>query len=60
MLCSLYINRHVNCVFYSIRRLHEMMNKNVDLFDQRWNKFITNLREDNNTVNSWYLLGLEK
>ena len=37
-----------------------MMNKNVDLFDQRWNKLITNLREDNNTVNSWYLLGLEK
>ena len=28
----------------------------VDLFDQRRNTVITELRIDNNTVNSWYLL----
>ena len=30
--------------------------KDVDLFDKRGNTFITELRIDNNTVNSWYFL----
>ena len=37
-------------------RLHVMMFRNVDVFYQRWNTYITELRIDNNAVNSWYLL----
>ena len=39
-----------------ITRLHEMAVRDVVLFDQRWNTFKPELRIDNNTVTSWYLL----
>ena len=33
----------------NITRLHETMTKNGDIFDKRWNTFLIDVREDNNT-----------
>ena len=37
----------------NITILHETMTKHGDIFDQRRNTFLINLREDNTTKNSW-------
>ena len=33
----------------NITRIHEIMIRNGDTFDQVWNTFVTDLREDSNT-----------
>ena len=40
----------------NITRLLVIMIRNGDIFDQVWNAFLIDLREDSNTKNSWYLL----
>ena len=35
----------------NITRLHETMTKDGDIFDQKWNTFLIDLREDNDTKN---------
>ena len=40
----------------NITRLHEILIRNEDTFDQLWNTFLIDLREDSNAGKSWYLL----
>ena len=40
----------------NLKRLQEALLRKGDSFDQTWNIFLTDLREDNNTKHSWYLL----
>ena len=39
-----------------LTRLQEALLRKGDSFDQTWNIFLTDLREDSNAKHSWYLL----
>ena len=58
LCCYYHITYLKGCLLknLNITRLHEMAVRDVDLVDQRWNTFITGLRNGNNTEKGSYIL----